>query len=104
MIGTTGIPVMTTKPENELPLRHELKHRINLREDLVLSQRLKKLFPHDKNAGPDGTYRVTSLYFDTPYDSALREKLDGGQPAGKSFACVLRSGCLLYPAGKRSTR
>ena len=27
--------------------------------------------------GPDGAYRVTSLYFDTPYDSALREKLDG---------------------------
>ena len=77
MIGTMGIPVMTIKPENELPLRHELKHRINLREDLVLSQRLRKLFPHDKNAGPDGTYRVTSLYFDTPYDSALREKIDG---------------------------
>ena len=77
MIGTTGIPVMTIKPENELPLRHELKHRINLREDLVLSQRLRKLFAHDKNAGPGGTYRVTSLYFDTPYDSALREKIDG---------------------------
>lgn len=76
-IGMTGIPVMTIKPENELPLRHELKHQINLREDLVLSQRLRKLFPHDKNAGLDGTYRVTSLYFDTPYDSALREKLDG---------------------------
>lgn len=76
-IGMTGIPVMTIKPENELPLRHELKHQINLREDLVLSQRLRKLFPHDKNAGPDGTYRVTSLYFDTPYDSALREKIDG---------------------------
>ena len=41
MIGTMGIPVMTIKPENELPLRHELKHRINLREDLVLSQRLR---------------------------------------------------------------
>ena len=77
MIGTMGIPVMTIKPETEIPLRHELKHWINLREDLVLSQRLKKLFPHDKNAGPDGTYRVTSLYFDTPYDSALREKIDG---------------------------
>ena len=77
MIGMMGIPVMTIKPENELPLRHELKHRINLREDLVLSQRLKKLFAHDKNAGPGGTYRVTSLYFDTPYDSALREKIDG---------------------------
>ena len=77
MIGTTGIPIMTIKRENELPLRHELKHRINLREDLVLSQRLRKLFPHDKNAGPGGTYQVTSLYFDTPYDSALREKIDG---------------------------
>ena len=77
IIGTMGIPVMTIKPGTELPLRHELKHQINLREDLVLSQRLRKLFPHDKNAGPDGTYRVTSLYFDTPYDSALREKIDG---------------------------
>ena len=74
---TMGIPIMTTKPRRAIPLRHELKHQINLREDLVLSQRLKKLFPHDKNAGPDGTYRVTSLYFDTPYDSALREKIDG---------------------------
>ena len=76
MIGTMGIPVMTIKPETEIPLRHELKHWINLREDLVLSQRLKKLFAHDKNAGPGGTYQVTSLYFDTPYDSALREKID----------------------------
>ena len=73
----TGIPVMTTEPQKAIPLRHELKHQINLREDLVLSQRLKKLFAHDQNAGPDGTYRVTSLYFDTPYDSALREKIDG---------------------------
>ena len=100
MIGTMGIPVMTTKPENELPLRHELKHRINLREDLVLSQRLKKLFAHDKNAGPGGTYRVTSLYFDTPYDSALREKNRRGQPAGKIPAAVLRDGHLFYQAGK----
>jgi len=68
---------MTTEPIKSVPLRHELKHQINLREDLVLSQRLRKLFAHDKNAGSDGTYRVTSLYFDTPYDSALREKIDG---------------------------
>ena len=68
---------MTTETLKAIPLRHELKHQINLREDLVLSQRLKKLFLHDKHAGPDGTYRVTSLYFDTPYDNALREKIDG---------------------------
>ena len=73
----TGIPAMTIEPLKAISLRHELKHQINLREDLVLSQRLRKLFTHDKNAGPYGIYRVTSLYFDTPYDSALREKIDG---------------------------
>ena len=73
----TGIPIMTIDPVKAVSLRHDLKHQINLREDLVLSQRLRKLFVHDKNAGSDGTYRVTSLYFDTPYDSALREKIDG---------------------------
>ena len=68
---------MTIEPIKAIPLRHELKHQINLREDLVLSQRLRKLFAHDQNAGSNGSYRVTSLYFDTPYDSALREKIDG---------------------------
>ncbi|WP_243413590.1 polyphosphate polymerase domain-containing protein [Pseudoflavonifractor phocaeensis] len=58
-------------------MRHEWKHQIHLGEDLVLSRRLRRLFPHDSHAGPDGSYRVTSLYFDTPYDQALREKLDG---------------------------
>ena len=35
------------------------------------------MFLHDKYAGPGGSYRITSLYFDTPYDSAYKEKLDG---------------------------
>ena len=43
----------------------------------MLSGRLRKLFSHDAHAGADGSYRVASLYFDTPYDTALREKLDG---------------------------
>lgn len=68
---------MTIEPGKAPSLRHEWKHQINPQEDLVLSQRLRKLFPRDANAGPDGAYQVTSLYFDTPYDSALREKLDG---------------------------
>ena len=68
---------MTIEPGKAPSLRHEWKHQINPQEDLVLSQRLGKLFPRDGNAGPDGAYQVTSLYFDTPYDSALREKLDG---------------------------
>ena len=94
---------MTTEPLKAMPLRHELKHRINLREDLVLSQRLKKLFPHDKNAGPDGTYRVTSLYFDTPYDSALREKIDGVNRREK-FTCGITGRIPTLSGWKRSTR
>ena len=71
---TTGTTIGTTEP---LRLRHEVKHQISPQEDLVLASRLQKLFPRDGHAGPDGSYRVTSLYFDTPYDTALREKLDG---------------------------
>lgn len=66
--------IRTTEP---VRLRHERKHQIDFQEDLVLAGRLRSLFPHDPHGGPDGCYRVTSLYFDTPYDAVLREKLDG---------------------------
>ena len=71
--------MMTTMTDRSAArgMRHEYKHQISPQDDLVLSQRLRKLFSHDKNAGADGTYRITSLYFDTPDDGALREKLDG---------------------------
>ena len=58
-------------------MRHEQKHLIRPEEALVLAGRLGKLFKRDSHAGEDGSYRVTSLYFDTPYDSALREKIGG---------------------------
>ena len=67
-------------------MRHELKHQISPPEDLVLSGRLRRLFPHDKHAGADGSYRVTSLYLDTPYDAALRRSWTGWT-AGRSSAC-----------------
>ena len=44
---------------------------------MLLSARLSKLFEHDKYADSHGVYRVSSLYFDTPYDKALKEKNDG---------------------------
>ena len=68
-----AIPATTTEPR----LRHEEKHQVNLREALVLSRRLEKLFPRDSHAGPEGFYQVVSLYYDDPYDTALRQKLDG---------------------------
>lgn len=42
-----------------------------------MSSRLQKIFQRDKYTGSHGSYRVSSLYFDTPYDKALRQKLNG---------------------------
>ena len=56
--------------------RHEWKHPISVADMLVLRQRLRAVMRPDDNA-VDGRYFVRSLYFDTPSDTALREKLDG---------------------------
>lgn len=56
--------------------RHEWKHEINYADMLILRQRLGAVMRLDENAA-NGAYRIRSLYFDTPSDTALREKLDG---------------------------
>ena len=56
--------------------RHEWKHVISYTDMLVLRQRLKAIMRVDRNA-VDGKYFIRSLYFDTPTDTDLREKLDG---------------------------
>lgn len=95
-------------------LRHELKHSICCGEDLILTSRLRKLFQHDKNADSHGTYRVSSLYFDTPYDKALRQKLGGVNCREKfrlryynsdlSFIRLEKKYKINGLCGKRSTR
>jgi hypothetical protein len=55
--------------------RHELKHSINHGEHTVLSGRLKAVLRRDDHADDAGLYRVRSLYFDTPGNRALKEKL-----------------------------
>lgn len=57
--------------------RRELKYEIPAHEAPVLARRLGMLFPRDGHAGRDGRYTVRSLYFDTPFDDALREKHEG---------------------------
>jgi hypothetical protein len=57
--------------------RHEVKHYINLTDYYILRQRLETVLYRDPHVGTDGTYQIRSLYFDTPEDQALREKLDG---------------------------
>ena len=57
--------------------RRELKHLIGFAEALALRNRLRHVLRSDEHAGPDGTYRIRSLYFDNYQDKVLREKLDG---------------------------
>ena len=61
---------------DKLVYRHEWKHVISYMDMLVLRQRLQAVMRPDDNA-VNGKYFVRSLYFDTPEDTALREKLDG---------------------------
>ncbi len=56
--------------------RHEWKHVLNYEDLLILRQRLRAVMESDPHA-VDGRYEIRSLYFDTPEDKALREKIDG---------------------------
>lgn len=56
--------------------RHEWKHEITVSDMIQLRQRLRIVMKPDEH-GVEGKYMIRSLYFDTPSDKALREKLDG---------------------------
>lgn len=56
--------------------RHEWKHVINTADLVTLRHRLRAVARPDPHA-VGGSYLIRSLYFDTPTDTALREKLDG---------------------------
>lgn len=56
--------------------RHEQKFEVGFRELAVLRQRLRLICPHDPHAPVDG-YRVRSVYFDTPDDTALFDNRSG---------------------------
>ena len=57
-------------------MRHELKQRITRMDMLCIRQRLLAVAESDSHA-TNGRYRIRSLYFDTPDDRALKEKIDG---------------------------
>ena len=59
-----------------MQLRHEWKHRLAPEDLPGLRQRLK-LVARPAPYAQDGRYHIRSLYFDTPSDKALRDKLDG---------------------------
>lgn len=59
-------------------LRHELKYVINEGTYRYLRSRLLPLMSPDEHS-TDGSYRVTSLYFDDVYNSCYWQKLNGGE-------------------------
>lgn len=59
-----------------MQFRHEMKHTVNYGDLCILRQRLNSVADVDPHAR-NGSYTVRSLYFDTPWDTALREKMDG---------------------------
>lgn len=56
--------------------RHELKHVISLSDAFALRARLRAVAQTDTYSD-NGKYEIRSLYFDTPGDRALREKICG---------------------------
>ena len=59
-----------------MKFRHEWKPEITAADCLLLSARLSAAAQRDSH-GQNGRYAIRSLYFDDPWDTALREKLDG---------------------------
>ncbi len=62
---------------NKLKYRNELKHFVTMAGALVIKSRLSCMLLTDRNSGPDGRYHIRTLYFDTPEDRALFEKMEG---------------------------
>lgn len=61
-----------------LPLRHELKYYITRTQYEVLSRALRGALQLDPNAVRNGgSYHIRSLYFDTVFDDAFFDKVDG---------------------------
>ena len=57
--------------------RHEVKHVINAGDAAGIRANLSAVARLDPYAQEKGYYRIRSLYFDDPMDTALLEKLDG---------------------------
>ncbi len=63
--------------------RNELKYLCTEGQLAILEARLKGLMQKDKHVGPNGTYQISSLYFDDVDDRCYWENEDGCDPREK---------------------
>lgn len=59
--------------------RQEIKYPVSILEYRKLESRLKACMYRDEHAGRDGTYKVRSLYFDTPFEKDRMDVMRGGE-------------------------
>ena len=69
--------------KSSLPLRHELKYFINEMQYFVLSDILDQVLQRDPYGDEYNEYHIRSLYFDTVFNDALFDKMDGVQNRDK---------------------
>ena len=62
---------------SSMPLRHELKFFISEMQYIVLSGVLDQVLHRDPNGDELNEYHIRSLYFDTVFNDAYYDKLDG---------------------------
>ncbi|MCD7845631.1 MAG: polyphosphate polymerase domain-containing protein [Oscillospiraceae bacterium] len=63
--------------QNHQVLRQELKYLLGRGEYAALTQRCQAVMHRDSHAGPDGSYQISSLYFDDLGDTALLQNYAG---------------------------
>ena len=66
-----------------IPLRHELKFFISPKQHYLLSRALDRVLSRDPNGDENNEYHIRSLYFDTIYNSAIFDKINGVQNRDK---------------------
>lgn len=66
-----------------MKFRHECKYEISEGDRRILHSRLSKVMNRDVHVGLDGKYQIISMYFDTPGDRALMDKVNGTNPREK---------------------
>ena len=72
------MPILSARRrDGGLVYRHEVKHVISPGDAAAIRANLGAVAQIDSHAAERGYYRIRSLYFDDPLDTALHEKLDG---------------------------
>ena len=66
-----------------IPLRHELKFFISEMQYHILSRQLDHVLWRDPNGDENNEYHIRSLYFDTVFNDAYFDKLDGVRDRNK---------------------